>query len=108
MQALAIRWSVSGRRIWRLPASNRRLSLADILNIPVFGRRRPETGFDLHCVTDAAVWRAQKMIVRQTNCAPNDLCKATTFAAVGESWPRAQLALGGLDEIDGVKHPCGI
>jgi hypothetical protein len=24
-------------------------------DIPVFGRRRPETGFDLHCVADVAV-----------------------------------------------------
>ena len=50
--------------IWRtvssLPISptagrNCRKSLATCRNIPIFGRRRPETGFDPHCVAGDAV-----------------------------------------------------
>src|SRR5258705_13430551 len=47
---------VSGLRIWPLPERNCRKSLATCRNIPNFGRRRPETGFDPHCVADAAVF----------------------------------------------------
>src|SRR5258705_12652639 len=45
---------VSGLRIWPLPERNCRKSLATCRNIPNFGRRRPETGIDPHCMADQA------------------------------------------------------
>src|SRR5260370_23963010 len=55
LRAFAKNKSVSRLPIYTTLRRNRRQSPADILDIPVFRRRRPETGFDLHCVDDPAV-----------------------------------------------------
>src|SRR5260370_41544339 len=57
LRAFAKNKSVSRLPIYATLRRNRRSSPADILDIPVFRRRRPETGFDLHCVDDPAVLR---------------------------------------------------
>ena len=46
--------SSPGSEFWSLSGPKRRKSPATCRNIPIFGRPRPETGFDPHCVADAA------------------------------------------------------
>jgi hypothetical protein len=54
-RAFAIQYPVSVLPISRNEARIRGKSLANTANIPVFGRRRPETGSITHCVVIAAV-----------------------------------------------------
>jgi hypothetical protein len=53
-RAFSIQRAVSSQRISRIRERIRRKSLVTTVNIPVFGRRVPETGFDRHCVTGAS------------------------------------------------------
>jgi hypothetical protein len=46
-------------------------SLATCRNIPIFGRRRPETGFDPHCMADLAVYRAISAMVAGSGRMPD-------------------------------------
>ena len=54
-RAFLIQRTVSSLPISPAAGRNCRKSLATCRNIPNFGRRRPETGFDPHWVADAAV-----------------------------------------------------
>ena len=55
MARFLIRCLVSVLRFHESKGRIRGKSLADTANIPVFRRRRSETGFDLHCVATLAL-----------------------------------------------------
>jgi hypothetical protein len=77
---------VSRLPISRIAGRNRRKSPAPPRNIPVFGRRRPETGFDLHCLTEYAVQLAKFCVAHYARKSLNSIPSRNIWQYMRDNW----------------------